>query len=172
MRWPGRIRPGSVCRELAASMDILPTVAGLAGARLPARRIDGLDLRPLLLGAISVSPREALYYFYGTELHAVRRGRWKLHVPHAYPSYEGQEPGRDGLPGPTVRREIGYALFDLESDIGERTNLVERFPDVVEGLMAVAEKAREDLGDGPKAGRGVRPGGRRRQPGPGPAGSP
>jgi arylsulfatase len=153
-------------------MDILPTLARVAGARLPSRTIDGLDLLPLLLGDSVDPPREELYYYYGTELHAVRRGRWKLHVPHAYPSYEGQEPGQDGFPGPTVRRETGYALYDLESDIGERTNLVERFPDVVEGLMAVAEKAREDLGDGPKAGRGVRPGGRRRQPGPGPAGSP
>jgi len=172
MRWPGRIRPGSVCGELAASMDILPTVARIAGARLPVLMIDGLDLQPLILGETSASPRDELYYYYGTELHAVRRGRWKLHVPHAYPSYEGQEPGQDGFPGPTVRREMGYALYDLESDVGERTNVVERFPDVVEGLMAVAEKAREDLGDGPKAGRGVRPGGKRRPSGQTPGGSP
>jgi len=147
---------------MAASMDILPTVARVAGARLPGRTIDGLDLLPLLLSETAAPPREELYYYYGTELHAVRRGRWKLHVPHAYPSYEGQEPGRDGFPGKTVRREMGYALYDLESDIGERTDLAERFPDVVEELMAVAEKAREDLGDGPRAGRGVRPGGARR----------
>ena len=159
MRWPGRIRPGSVCRDLVASMDILPTVAAAAGARLPARAIDGLDLLPFLLGRAASPPREELYYYYGTELHAVRRGRWKLHVPHAYPSYEGQEPGRDGFPGPTVRRETGYALFDLGSDVGERTNLAELHPAVVEELMAVAEKARADLGDGSTAGPGVRPGG-------------
>jgi arylsulfatase len=83
-------------------------------------------------------------------------------VPHAYPSYEGQEPGRDGFPGKTVRREIGYALYDLESDIGERTDLVERHPDVVADLLALAEKARADLGDGTTPGPGVRPGGARR----------
>jgi len=62
------------------------------------------------------------------------------------------------------RRETGPALYDLENDVGERMNLAERFPAVVEGLEALAEKAREDLGDGPKAGRGVRPGGVRREP--------
>ena len=172
MRWSGRIRPGTVCREMAASMDILPTVAGAAGARLPSRPIDGLDLRPLLLGRTTSSPRDELYYYYGTELHAVRRGRWKLHVPHGYPSYEGQEPGRDGFPGKTVRREMGYALYDLESDIGEGTDLAELYPDVVADLMGLADKARADLGDGPKPGPGVRPGGARRQPGQSPAGSP
>jgi arylsulfatase A-like enzyme len=164
MRWPGRIRPASVCQGMAASMDILPTVAHAASARLPRRPIDGLDLLPLLLGGTTVSPRQELYYYYGTELHAVRRGRWKLHVPHGYPSYEGQEPGRDGFPGKTVRRETGYALYDLESDIGERTNLVEMYPDVVRELMDLAGKARADLGDGTRPGPGVRPGGVRRPP--------
>ena len=157
VRWPGRIRPGTVCPDMAASMDILPTVAAAAGAGLPARPIDGLDLLPFLLGRAERPPRERLYYYYGTQLHAVRSGRWKLHVPHAYPSYEGMAPGRDGFPGETVRREIGYALYDLESDIGERTDLAERRPDVVKDLMAVADEARADLGDGDRPGPGVRP---------------
>jgi arylsulfatase len=171
VRWPGRIRPGTVCREMASSMDILPTVAGAAGARLPSRPIDGLDLRPLLLGETASSPRRELYLYYGRDLHAVRRGRWKLHVPHAFPSYEGQEPGRDGFPGPTVRRETGYALYDLLEDVGERTNLAELYPDVAADLTALAEKARADLGDGATPGPGVRPGGVRRPPAasPGPA---
>jgi len=153
---------------MAASMDILPTVARIAGARLPRLKIDGHDLLPLLLGDAGASPRGELLYYYGKELHAVRAGRWKLHVPHAYPSYEGQEPGRDGFPGPTVRREIGYALYDLENDVGERRNVAGSYPDVVERLMAIAERAREDLGDGPRPGKGVRPGGvRRRAGGPG-----
>ena len=157
VRWPGRIRPGTVCPDMAATMDILPTVAAAAGAGLPARPIDGLDLLPFLLGRAERPPRERLYYYYGTQLHAVRSGRWKLHVPHAYPSYEGMAPGRDGSPGETVRREIGCALYDLESDIGERTDLAERRPDVVKTLMAVADEARADLGDGDRPGPGVRP---------------
>jgi arylsulfatase len=158
IRWPGRIRKGWVCPDLAASMDLLPTVAAAAGARLPARRFDGLDLLPFLLGRAKGSPRTRLYYYYGTELHAVRAGRWKLHVPHAYPSYEGMEPGRDGFPGQTVRRETGFALYDLEADTGERTNLAEMHPDVVAALKAVAEEARQDLGDRDRPGPGVRAG--------------
>jgi arylsulfatase A-like enzyme len=160
VRWPGRIRPGRVASDMAASMDILPTVAAMAGARLPRRKIDGLDMLPFLLGEAPKPPRQRLYYYYGTELHAVRSGRWKLHVPHAYPSYEGMEPGRNGFPGPTVTRRTGYALFDLEADIGERTNVAELYPDVVRDLMAVAEEARADLGDADRPGPGVRPGGR------------
>ena len=145
-------------------MDILPTVAAAAGARPPRRPIDGLDLLPLLLGETAASPRKEIYLYYGKELHAVRRGRWKLHVPHGYPSYEGQEPGRNGFPGPTARRETGYALYDLAGDIGERTNLAELFPDITAGLVALAGKARADLGDGDHPGPGVRPGGVRRPP--------
>jgi len=165
MRWPGRIRPGRVSRDMAASMDILPTVAAAAGARLPARPIDGRGFLDYLLGRADAPPREEFYFYYGTELHAVRSGRWKLHVPHGFPSYEGQAPGKDGFPGPTVRRETGYALYDLEADAGERTDLAGRFPEVVDRLKAVAERAREDLGDGERPGRGVRPGGRRTPPG-------
>jgi arylsulfatase len=157
VRWPGRIRPGAVSADMAASMDILPTAAAAAGARRPSRPIDGLDMLPFLLGTAPRPPRETMYFYYGTELHAVRSGRWKLHVPHSYPSYEGMAPGRDGFPGRTVRRETGYALYDLENDIGERSNLVELHPGVAEDLMAVASQARADLGDGDRPGPGVRP---------------
>jgi arylsulfatase A len=165
MRWPGRIKLGWVCPEMAATMDILPTFAAAAGAPLPGKKIDGLDLGPLLTGQTPVSPRQELLYYYGTEFQAVRRGKWKLHVPHGYTSYEGLEPGRDGFPGPTQRRETGYELYDLEKDIGERDNVVERFPDVVEGLMVRVEEAREDLGDRDRPGRGVRPCGKVSSPG-------
>jgi hypothetical protein len=69
----------------------------------------------------------------------------------------GLAPGRDGFPGPTVTCRTGYALYDLDTDIGERTNLVELYPDVVKDLMAVVDEARADLGDGDRPGPGVRP---------------
>jgi arylsulfatase A len=51
MRWPGRIPAGTACRELAATMDLLPTFANLAGAELPSDRIiDGRDIWPLMSG--------------------------------------------------------------------------------------------------------------------------
>ena len=142
---------------MAATMDILPTFAAIAGAPLPERKIDGFSLLPLLTGKTDISPRQELLYYYGKEFQAVRQGKWKLHVPHTYTSYEGLAPGRDGFPGPTDRKTTGYGLYDLEKDIGERHNLIELFPDVAERLMALAERAREELGDSDRPGREVRP---------------
>ena len=156
MRWPGRIRAGWVCREMASTIDILPTFAAAAGAPLPAKKIDGLDLVPFLTGKVGLSPRREMLFYYGTVLQAVRQGKWKLHVPYAYDSYEGQEPGRDGYAGARVQKRTGYELYDLEQDVGERDNVFERHPQVAGRLLARAEQAREELGDGDRPGREVR----------------
>lgn len=161
IRWPGQIEAGTVCREPSATMDILPTFAAIAGAPLPDKKFDGFNLLPLLTGETAVSPRQELLYYYGTVFQAVRQGKWKLHVPHTYTSYEGLEPGRDGFPGPTEVKKTGYELYDLEKDIGERHNVIELFPDVAERLMALVERTREELGDGERPGREVRPAGKR-----------
>lgn len=158
MRWPGKIPAGSVCREVAATIDILPTVAGLLGVELPKDRIiDGKDIWPLMSGQPGAkSPHEAYYFYWGRELQAVRSGKWKLHFPHKYHTLV--EPGRGGQPGQYRQANIELALFDLENDIGETTNLADKYPEVVERLKALAEQAREDLGDSAtgRQGRNVR----------------
>ncbi len=159
MRWPGRIPPGSVCREMAATMDILPTIAQFAGALLPERKIDGVDLSSLLQGEIQTSPRDHLFYYYGHQLQAVREGRWKLHFPHGYRSYEGVEPGMNGLNGPYAKGETGLELYDLENDIGETTDVSRQHPDIVKRLQALGEKARKALGDEDLEGDEIRPAG-------------
>src|SRR5690606_26616547 len=106
-RWPGRIPAGKVCREPAMTIDLLPTIAKLAGGTLPEKPIDGRNIAPLLLGeADAKSPQEAYFIYWGNELQAVRSGKWKLHFPHAYRTLRGA-PGRDGKPGPyeTARTE-------------------------------------------------------------------
>lgn len=148
MRFPGKIPAGGVCHELAATIDVLPTIAALAGVELPKDRIiDGKNIWPLMSGVPNAkSPHEAYYFYWGGHLQAVRNGKWKLHFPHAYRSLKG-EPGSGGKPGPYVQKKIGLALFDLVADIGETTNLVDQHPQVVKRLQALAEKARDDLGD-------------------------
>jgi arylsulfatase A len=114
-------------------------------------------LLPLLTAKTEASPRQELLYYYGKEFQAVRQGKWKLHVPHIYTSYKGLEPGRNGFPGPTVQRKTGYELYDLEMDVGEQHSVIELFPDVAERMMALVAQAREELGDGDRPGREVRP---------------
>lgn len=146
--WPGKIRSGSVCREPAMTIDVLPTVAALTGAAVPGERIiDGKSLRPLLLGEKGArSPHEALYFYWGGELQAVRSGPWKLHLPHEYRSLKDR-PGSGGLPGPYVQKKIELSLFNLDSDVGETRDVAAEHPEVVARLQQHAERAREDLGD-------------------------
>ena len=160
MRWPGHIPPGSVCDKMAATMDLLPTFAAIAGAPLPKNKIDGVNILPLLLGEKEANPRNHLYYYYGKQLQCVRQGKWKLLFPHSYRSYQGVEPGKDGLSGPYSEGKTGLELYDLENDIGEKINVAEKYPEVVRRLQKLGTKAREELGDEKRAGKEVRPPGR------------
>jgi len=130
---PGNVPAGAVSDEVVTAMDLLPTFAKLAGARLPKeRRIDGVDVSSLLRGvAHSRSPHEAFYFYRKTTLRGVRAGRWKLHA--------------------------SGALYDLDADVGETKDLAADHPDVVRRLSELLERARVDLGDGSRPGKNVRP---------------
>lgn len=147
-RWPGKIPAGSVCREPAMTIDLLPTFASIAGAdRSGDRLIDGRNIEPLLTAQPQAkSPHEALYFYWGRELQAVRSGHWKLHFPHQYRSLSGT-PGSSGKPAPYQERAIGLSLFNLESDPGETLDVAAKNPDVVKQLSRLADIARDDLGD-------------------------
>jgi arylsulfatase A-like enzyme len=160
-RWPGHIPAGTVCHEPAMTIDLFPTLAGLIGAALPRHPIDGKDIGPLLRGkAGAKSPHPALFFYWGNELQAVRSGQWKLHFPHEYRSLTGT-PGMDGKPGGYTQQQIDLALYDLDRDVGEKTNVADRHPEVVARLKALADQARADLGDSAQKikGQGVRPAG-------------
>ncbi|HXT40067.1 MAG TPA: sulfatase [Candidatus Angelobacter sp.] len=162
MRWPGKIPAGTVCHELAATMDLLPTFAKLAGGEAPGDRIiDGRDIWPLMSGQPGAkTPHEAYFYYWNKHLQAVRSGKWKLHLAHDYDHPDPQ--GHDGKPGKYAKHEIGVALFDLDADIGETNNLADQHPDIVVRLKLLAEKCREDLGDSAtgQQGKNVRPPGK------------
>jgi arylsulfatase A-like enzyme/lysophospholipase L1-like esterase len=163
VRWPGRVPAGAVCKEPLMTIDVLPTFAGLAGAALPQHKIDGLDVWPLLSGQPgATSPHEALYFYWGRDLQAVRGGKWKLHFPHTFPTLAGKSGGKGGKPAPYSQGKTGVALYDLDADAGETTNVADQHPDVVQRLQTLAEMARGDLGDASTRceGKGVRPPGR------------
>jgi arylsulfatase A len=148
-RWPGKIPAGGVCDEPAMTIDMLPTIAKLTGGELPPHKIDGKDISPLLLGQPNAkSPHEALYFYWGKHLQAVRSGQWKLYFPRSYISIAA-EPGKDGKPGVMKSVQAGLELFDLRKDESETTNVAEQNPEVVRRLQALAEVMRKDIGDEP-----------------------
>jgi arylsulfatase A-like enzyme len=162
MRWPGKVPAGRTLDTPAMTIDLFPTFAKLIGAELPKHPIDGKDIGPLAFGKPgATSPQEAYYFFWGRELHAVRSGKWKLHFPHEY-RHVGERRGADGKAAGQSNATIGLSLFDLESDVGETTNVADRHPEVVTRLKSLAEKGRDELGDTltKREGKGVRPPGR------------
>jgi arylsulfatase len=165
-RWTGRLPAGRESAEPMMEIDLLPTLATLMGGKLPENQIDGQNILPVLEGG--PSPHEALYFYCGDELQAVRSGAWKLHFAHPYISVDG-DPGRDGQParfGQMKPKSItqsgidgiatrhGYvvkqqpqALYDLSRDPGETEDLSAKHPDIVERLQKLAATMRADLGD-------------------------
>ena len=162
MRWPGKIPAGTQCREMAWTMDLLPTIAKLAGTTAPTDRIiDGRDIWPLMSGQPGAkTPHESFYYYWDHGLEAVRSGQWKLHLSHEY--VKPTPPGGGGQPGKYSRPKIGVELFDLMKDVRETNNLAAQFPDVVSRLKSIAEEARVDLGDSltKRTGQNMRPPGK------------
>jgi arylsulfatase A len=114
--WPGKIPAGTVTSEIMATIDILPTVAKLAGQPIPQDRIiDGRDVSDILLGKENAkSPHNYHYY----EKDGIRQGKWKL-VRYR------------------VKADRFAELYDLERDLGERNNLSKRYPEKVKALTEV-----------------------------------
>ena len=151
MRWPGGVLAGQTNDATINVMDLLPTIAGLAGAPLPEDRvIDGMDLRPVLSGAEeTIAPDRMFYYYNGLNLQAVREGPWKLHLPRRSEMLVWWDSGLRELEAPM--------LFDLETDPGETNDLAAQHPEVVEQLLAKAEQIRAELGSWEQGGRDQKP---------------
>ena len=156
--WPGKIPAHSVCDALVSEVDVLPTLVKLAGGKVPAdRKIDGKDIWPLLSCQTTISPHDALFYFNSRKLEAVRSGPWKLAIA----------PQGTGLPKEAAEpvKHTGPRLYNLDTDIGELTDVAAQHPDVVARLQRFVDEMNADLGvvgDGP----GVRPPGRVAKPRP------
>jgi arylsulfatase A-like enzyme len=149
-RWPGKIPAGSECAEPAMTIDLLPTVAKLVGAKLPDHKIDGLDIWPLLAGEPETkSPHESLWFYYAdNELQAVSSGEYKLYLPHTYRTLGGRPGGTGGTPVNYEQRTLTEPeLYNVVNDASETKNIAAEHPDVVARLQQVAEAARADLGD-------------------------
>ena len=174
--WPGRIPGGQVTGEIAATVDVLPTIVEAAGGNLPeGRKLDGANLLPLMTGKSAKSPHEAIFAMGGDQLRIVRSGRWKLHARLPRPGFrclsDGEaaawvDPrGPDGItiiaqfeqarpnqcPGLVTGPEPAAGqLFDLEKDRAEQVDVAAKHPDVVARLMKLFEALDADAPERPQ----------------------
>lgn len=147
-RWPGALPEKLSVSTPAMTIDLFPTLAHLIGAPLPNHPIDGKNIWPLMSGKSDDSPQKAYFFYYRqNELHAVRRGPWKLYFPHQYRTMEGQKAGADGIPGKYTQHQTGLELYDLSTDIGETLDVSYQYPEVIQHLTLLADSMRQVLGD-------------------------
>jgi len=147
VRWPGKIPAGTTTSALTSTLDILPTLAAIAGGKTPSDRIiDGKNIWPILSGKSKAHPREAYYYYQMDQLQAVRSGDWKLFV--------AMDSKKRNWGKPEGKMEL--KLYNLAKDIHEDNNVAAANPKMVKQLLAHAEAARKDLGDTNHPGKGQR----------------
>jgi len=147
MQWPAKLKPGSVVKTPLMTIDLLPTITKLIGAKLPARKIDGKDAWKVISGEQSEPVQEAYFFFYKkNDLEAMRMGKWKLQFPHKY-RIESVAPGKDGNSGTYGSGRTALELYDLEKDPGESKNVIADHPEVLAKMKTLADKKRKELGD-------------------------
>ncbi len=156
---PGRVPAATTCKSIASTLDVLPTLASLAGAQPPQDRvIDGENIAHLWHGEFEkANPDRAFFYYLRVHLQAVRQGKWKLHLPRDKEPAGAVEFSRNQHIAKADR--IGFAepfLVDLESDLSETTNVAKDNPGVTTRLLALAQSMRRDLGDYDQVGQNMR----------------
>lgn len=131
---PGTIKPG-ITSEIGATLDLLPTIAGLTGAQLPQDRIlDGYDLGSVLYGN-GTGKREHFIYYRKQEIYAVRQGSYKLHyvTENAYTDDNQRTEHKSPL------------LFNIDHDPGEYYDHSSEFPDRIEQMNSLVETHRQTV---------------------------
>lgn len=155
MQWPGVIPAGSICKELASNMDLLPTFAALAGADVSTTRtIDGKDITALIKAKPDAkSPHEKFFYYFGNQLHGVRSGPWKLRAEN---NLLNENIYRRDAPTTVTMPEV---LYNLSVDAGEQKSVLKDHPKITKRLQGYLQEARDSLGDSMhgKVGSDVRP---------------
>ena len=122
VRWPGRIQAGTVSKHLGYFPDAMPTLADIAGVKVPPN-IDGISFAPTLLGKDDQQQHDHLYWEYKDQI-ALRRGDWKAVRPPKSKSFE---------------------LYNLSTDVSESNNLADQHPDTLKQLTALAMSERQPI---------------------------
>jgi arylsulfatase A-like enzyme len=129
-RWPEKVASGKVCDDTICLTDLMATVASILGADLPENAgEDSVSILPDLIGTGSAPLREATVHHSVNGSFSIRQGNWKLEFC----------PGSGGwsYPTPAEAKKLGIheiQLYDLDLDIGEKNNVMDKHPEVVEHL--------------------------------------
>jgi arylsulfatase len=118
IRYPAFKKSNIEIDATAANIDVLPTIAGICKAKIPAgRKVDGISLLPFIEGKKSVENRPLFFY-------------WTRHSPELYANIALQK-GRYKLVGNTDYNSSAdkFELFDIEQDPFEQNNIVKDHPD-------------------------------------------
>jgi arylsulfatase A-like enzyme len=137
IRWPGVVRPGSVCDEPAIHVDIFPTFLELAGGKKPSQPLDGVSLLPLLKDPGAKLSREAIYMHFPGYLEGNGPGAWRTTPVGVIRSgdfklLEFYEDGR-------------IELYNVKEDIGEKKELAKRMPEKAKELRRKLAAWRESI---------------------------
>jgi arylsulfatase A-like enzyme len=144
MKLPGRIKEGTRSSRAFSTIDILPTVAHLAGAELPDNPIDGKNVWNLIVErAGAVNPHDYYPFSTGQTFEGIITGdgRWKLHLPHNYRTLV--QAAHDGQAGTYRQERIELSLFDMLNDPYETRNVLGDQPEVAARLQAFAANHRK-----------------------------
>ena len=149
IKYPNKLKAGQVIDVPVMAIDMLPTIAALTNSKLPELTIDGKDVWNVLSGESVKSPQKAYFFYYRVnELFGVRYGKWKMYFPHRYRTMDGQEPGKDGIPGEYRMIDLEeIVLYDVEKDVSETKNVADSNPEVVAEIKLLTNDMRSKLGD-------------------------
>jgi len=129
VRWPGHIPAGQDNHQVATTLDIFPTLVELAGGSVPQdRSYDGENITALLTEN-APKQNDAVYYYKGNQLYALRKGPWKAHFKSISFPYSQR-----------IFVEYDTAqLYNLEHDPSEKYNIARDHADVLAELTMAKE---------------------------------
>jgi arylsulfatase A len=126
IKWPNEIKAGAVCKDLAATIDVLPTLAGITGAKLPEMNLDGSTILDLCKSTgNATTPHD--YFFMVYKGQAVRNGDWKYHKKRTFTVNKN------------TTTDENPALYNLKEDVGETKNIINEYPEIAQKLSQALE---------------------------------
>jgi arylsulfatase A-like enzyme len=136
VRWPGRVKPGTTSDQLTCLSDLMATVADILGVKLPDDAgEDSVSILPALEGRATGPLREAVVHHSSNGSFAIRQDRWKLELCPGSGGWSYPRPGKDDQ-----SRMPPVQLYDMSGDVSEKTNVQDRYPEVVARLTRLLEK--------------------------------